>query len=64
MPRLFVPNIKSAEMVLALLAKLSDKPVQVCAIQQLVALPATAYFKTYLGASKETNKYGEKNSIG
>ena len=54
MTRLFVPNTNSAEMVLALLAKLTDKPVQVCDIQQLTVLPTTAYFGTYLGANKET----------
>ena len=53
MPKLFAPNTNSAEMVLALLANLSDKPVRVCDIQQLAALPTTAYFGTYLGANKE-----------
>ena len=54
MTRLFVPNTTSAETALALLARLSDKPVQVLDIQQLAALPTMAYFGTYLGANKET----------
>jgi len=54
MPKLFAPNTNSSELVLALLANLSEKPVQVCDIQQLAAIPTTAYFGTYLGANKET----------
>lgn len=54
MPRLFIPNTTSAETALALLATLSDKPVQVVDIQQLAALPITSYFGAYLGANKET----------
>jgi hypothetical protein len=54
MPKLFAPNTNSAALVLAQLANLSEKPVQVCDIQQLAAIPTTAYFRTYLGANKET----------
>jgi hypothetical protein len=54
MPRLFIPNTTNAETALALLATLSDKPVQVVDIQQLAALPITSYFGAYLGANKET----------
>src|SRR5271157_4970363 len=54
MPKLFAPNTNSSELVLALLADLSEKPVQVCDIQQLAVIQTTAYFGTYLGANKET----------
>ena len=53
MSRLFVPNTVSAETALALLARSSNKTVQVRDIQQLANRTSQSYFETYLGANED-----------